>query len=382
MPMAADRRASRRAALHLPKLGPALNPIQTSEAEKLLEQAGTLLAIRKIHEAHKAFDAAQAAGADPDGCSGGRWFGAMLDGNYEPAWQESDAIRARGAPDPNRFWQGQPLQGARVIVRCLHGFGDAVQMLRYASHLKNIASSVIFEVPPRLLPLAPFFRDVDRVISWDRQASFESPDWNVQMEIMELPYIFRTTIADLPIATSYLNLPDAAVQKAAQAIGQRREPRVGFVWAGGEWNPERSIPFALLQPLLQRKSWECWSLQGDGAASQAKERIESGAMRDATAVCGDGLLALAATIQNLDLVITVDTLAAHLAGALGKSAWVLLQYAADWRWMTARNRSPWYPTMRLFRQPAPGDWPGVIDAVEHALAQRLFVPVEECRWLS
>lgn len=90
-------------------------------------------------------------------------------------------------------------------------------------------------------------------------------------------------------------------------------------------------------------------------------------MRDATAICGDGLLALAATIENLDIVITVDTLAAHLAGALGKRVWVMLQYAADWRWMTARDDSPWYPTMQLFRQPAPGDWRSVIDAIEDEL---------------
>ncbi len=358
-----------------------MNPAQTSVAAELLEQAGTLLATRKIQEARNTFDAAQSAGADPDQCSGGRWFAAMLEGNFEAAWQESDAIRARGAPDSNRFWQGEPLQGARIIVRCLHGFGDAVQMLRYAPSLKKIASSVIFEVPPRLLPLAPFFRDVDRVISWDRQASPEPPDWDIQIEVMELPYMFRTTIEDLPIASSYLKLSDAAVHEIALAMGQRREPRIGFVWAGGEWNPERSIPIALLQPLLQHKSVECWSLQGDAAASQAQERIERGAMRDATAVCGDGLLALAATIQNLDLVITVDTLAAHLAGALGKPVWVLLQHAADWRWMTARDCSPWYPKMRLFRQPAPTDWPRVIDAVEDALTQRLSVEAQEYRWL-
>ncbi len=90
-------------------------------------------------------------------------------------------------------------------------------------------------------------------------------------------------------------------------------------------------------------------------------------MRDATAICGDGLLTLAATIANLDLVITVDTLAAHLAGALGKPAWVMLQHAADWRWMTARDDSPWYPSLRLFRQQRPGDWKSVVEAVRDAL---------------
>lgn len=342
-------------------------------ATELVEYAETLLHLRKLEQARTAFDRAEAAGAAVDRCSSGRWRVAMFAGDFKAAWLESDAIRARGAPDPNRFWNGAPIRGAHVIVRCLHGYGDAVQMLCYAPLLQQIAASVVFEVPPRLLPLAPLFRGVRNVVSWDQHAPRTSPRWDVQLEVTELPYIFRTTIADLPIAARYIELPDRCVQDAAATMassgrsGSSGRPRIGYVWAAGEWDPSRSVPFAIFESLLRTDLVEHWSLQGRPAANDAKEWIAAGKMQDATAVCGDGLVALAAAIANLDLVITVDTLAAHLAGALGKPAWVLLQHAADWRWMTDRNDSPWYPGMRLFRQSAAGNWRDVIGDVRDAM---------------
>ncbi len=296
----------------------------------------------------------------------------MLEGDFEAAWQESDAIRLRGAPDPHRFWNGKDLRGARVMVRSLHGLGDTVQMLRYAPMLREQASKVIFELPPRFVELAHHFHGVDTVITWDAVAAAETPAWDIQVEVTELPYIYRTTMSDLPLSTSYLQLPQEAVRQAANAMSRAcagsRNPRIGIVWAGGDWNPQRSISFDLLDPLLKDRTVEFWNLQGGVAAQEAA----GAAIRDATAECGDGLLSLAATIANLDLVITVDTLGAHLAGALGKPAWVLLQHAADWRWMTARSDSPWYPTLRLFRQRRPRDWTSVLEEVQNALAQ--FVP--------
>jgi len=335
-----------------------------------IQDAETLLDFRKLDEARVAFDTAEAAGGDPDRCSGGRWHASMLSGDFEAAWVESDAIRARGVPDLNRFWNGEPLWGARLIVRCLHGYGDAVQMLGYAPLLQQLAASVVYEVPPRLLPLAPLFRGVREVISWDLHAPATLPHWNVQVEANELPYIFRTTTMDLPIATRYIELPIRCIEDAAAAmerLTRSRRPRIGYVWAAGEWNPNRSVPFATFESLLRTDAVEHWSLQGGRAAADATAWIAAGKVGDATAVCGDGLVALAAAIANLDLVITVDTLAAHLAGALGKPAWVLLQYAADWRWMTNRGDSPWYPQMRLFRQPAAGKWQTIIDGVKDAL---------------
>lgn len=302
---------------------------------------------------------------------------AMLSGDLATAWLESDAIRTRGTPDPHRFWNGEDLHDARVIVRCLHGLGDTVQMLRYAPLLQEIASSVVFEVPPRFVPLARFFHGVDKVVTWGDDAPLQSPAWDVQVEIMELPFLFRTTESALPIAQLYIDLPTPIIAKVSTAMQSHGLPRIGLVWAGGEWNRARSIPLASFAPLLREEernhrgealhcTREFWNLQGGPASADAAGYP----LRDANAACGDGLVALAATIANLDLIITVDTLAAHLAGALGKSVWLMLHDESDWRWMTAREDTPWYPTMRLFRQPTPGDWPAVIDTIQTELWER------------
>ena len=334
-----------------------------TEAEAWLERAEALLTQRRLTDAWPAFLKAESLGASPDRCDAGRWMTAMFAGDFESAWHASDALRARNAPDPHRFWKGEDIQGARLIVRCLHGLGDTVQMLQYAPLLNAQAASVVFEVPPRLLHLAACFQGVTKAITWGELAAPEAPPWDVQVEVMELPYLFRSTLKDLPIAIRYLDLPAEKIQEIAARMGASDSVRIGLVWAAGDWNPERSLPLAALDPLLENEAFEFWNLQGEPAAGDADPR----SMRNAQAICGDGLLTLAATIANLDLVITVDTLAAHLAGALGTPAWVLLQQAADWRWMNARSDSPWYPHMRLFRQRSEGDWTPVVNAVLRAL---------------
>ncbi len=201
------------------------------------------------------------------------------------------------------------------------------------------------------------------------------------MEVMELPYAFRSTITTLPRIIPYVQLPRPALAAAKARMSNGDSKRIGLVWAGGEWNRSRSIPFQLLQPLLQETPAIFYSLQGgednadwaemrDSYHSRDGQNSPSGLRYHDTADHGPGLIPLAAAIANLDLVITVDTMAAHLAGALGIPVWLLLQHAADWRWMIHRTDSPWYPRMRIFRQPAPGNWPAVIAEVCHELKSR------------
>jgi hypothetical protein len=341
-------------------------------ADPVLLDAEERLDARDLSAAIKGFDAAEWLGADPDRCSAGRWMAWMLLGEFESAWKESDAIRRRGAPDIHRFWNGEDIREKRVVVRCLHGFGDAVQFLRYAPALRSRASRVIFEVAPRFLEGARCFDGVDHVITWGDRVPDPSPSWDVQIEVMELPYLFRTQVRDLPLAQRYLRVPGEVVARVAKDMGRSQQPRVGLVWSAGEWNVSRCVPLHLLAPVMDERGVEFWNLQGESPVT-AEPCLDEGAFHEAEG-CRDNILTLAAVISQLDLVITVDTLAAHLAGALGVPAWVMLQSAADWRWMTGTSRSPWYPSLRLFRQRRPGDWKSVVDDIcreLHAWSRRL-----------
>ena len=339
-----------------------------SLGESHLLHAEHLLDSRE-EDALRAFNYAERCGADPDRCAAGRWMAYMLAGDFAAAWRESDAIRLRGAPDPNRMWDGKPLDGRRVIVRCLHGFGDTIQFLRYAPLLQNITSGLIVEVPPRLLELAACIDGVDRITTWGLHAPAEPVHWDTQIEVTELPYMFRTELHQLPIAEQYVQIPRSHQQRIANLMGDSERPRVGLVWTAGDWNPSRSLPFPLIEPLIANQDCEFWNLQGGAAHADWRRLPHSSHLRD-IAELGDGVMNLACAIAQLDLVITVDTLAAHLAGAMGVPTWLLLQYSADWRWLANGSTSPWYPSLRLFRQPSPGDWHSLIAEVRK----------EACKW--
>lgn len=293
----------------------------------------------------------------------------MLAGDFERAWCVNDRVRALGAPDPNRLWQGEDPAGKRVIVRCLHGFGDSIQFLRFIARLKQVASSVCVEVAPHFVELARCIDGVDNVITWGAGAPTTPPAWDVQMEVMELPYIFRTVATDLPLAQNYVRLGAFDLETSHLLPGSRfnspQSLQVGLVWTAGEWNPARGLAFDLLQPLLAVDGCEFWNLRSKPAPCGV-----GGSLREDPQARGN-LIALARRVAQLDLVITVDTLAAHLAGALSIPTWVLLQHDADWRWMAGRDDSPWYPSLQLFRQTADGDWRGVIERITAALRDRI-----------
>ncbi len=331
----------------------------------LLEEAIAALERRELGAARRLFDRAERAGADGDECAGGRWYAAMLGGELEAAWRESDAIRARGRPDGNRLWEGEAVDGKRVMVRCLRGYGDAVQMLRFLPRLRERAAWVVVQVAPGLLELAQCLPGVDEMVTWTRAGERE-PAWEVQVELMELPYVLRVQREELPGAEGYLRLPGAARELARGALGERRGLRVGVVWAGGDWDPGRSMEVGAMRGLLGVEGVEFWSLQGAHEGGKAAEVFEAGLLRDGRAAT-EGVVALAACVAEMDLVVTVDTLAAHLAGAMGVPAWVLLQERADWRWGIGGERTAWYGSMRLWRRASGEGWEGLVGRVRAAL---------------
>jgi hypothetical protein len=353
-----------------------------SETEQtLLSCAEERLQSRDLVTAIAVYNYAEERGEDPDRCAAGRWMAQMLLGSFEAAWHESDLIRQRGTKDPHRFWGGENLARKRVMLRCLHGLGDTVQFLRYAPLIQARASELIVEVPPSMLELASCFRGVTRVITWGDNAPARQPVWDVQIEINELPYLFRTRSEDLPLSAKYLSVPDAWLRATSPMPVCEDNVLVGVVWASGEWNPARSVTLETLGAVLQTCGCEFWNLQGGPTRTEWAQQPHRRGLHDAE-VCAESLPYLAALITQLDLVITTDTLAAHLAGAQGVPAWVLLEHAADWRWQHARDDSPWYPSLRLFRQPSPGDWDAVIREIQAALKTLAMAREEGRRTVS
>jgi hypothetical protein len=338
-----------------------MKPDTVTRAEHLLEE-------RELILAHSLFDRAEQEGADPDRCSAGRWMVFMLAGDFASAWRESEAIRQRCKPDVHRFWHGEELNGKRVLVRCLHGFGDSVQMLRFIPSLRALGVvRVIVECAPAAVELVRCMCGIDEVVTWGPDAPRTPRAFDVQLEVLELPYILRSTVAALPAAKDHLRLPVNVLRQARDAIKMYgAAPHVGIVWSAGEWNLSRSIALDMLRPIFRTSRIIFCNLQG-GRPREEWNHLSSANLRDPIAFTNAGLVPLAALIANLNLVITVDTLAAHLAGTLNVPCFLLLQHAADWRWMVDRMDSPWYPSLRLFRQPYPGDWQGAVLEMSHAL---------------
>ena len=321
-----------------------------ARAEELREQV-------RIPEALAFYDQAEAAGFNADRCAAARWTCLMLAGQWERAWCESDAIAARGQPDPYRFWDGSAWSGRDVLIRCLHGLGDTLQFVRYAPVIRETARTVTVEAQPKLKQLLQIADVADRVITWGEA----EPPWQVQLEVNELPRIFRTLPETIPQRVPYLR---PGVSSGGAGEKQGGQFRVGLVWAASDFDPSRSIPDALVERLIHLSGVSFCSLQGGSAGkAQFARKLPGSASPDAP------VLEVAQLTSKLDLVLTVDTMNAHLAGALGVKTWTMLPFQCDWRWMMQGTQTAWYPTMRLFRQPAPGDWDSVLAEVRSALAQ-------------
>jgi hypothetical protein len=285
----------------------------------------------------------------------------MRRGDFQAAWEVSDAALRSFAGQPSshlprhfqQVWRGSPLIGKRVLVRCYHGLGDTIQFIRYAPLVKAIAAEVIVWAQPSLIPLLRTARGVDLLLPLhDGQPDLE---YDVDVEIMELPHVFRTALWTIPAEIPYLHV-DPLPLPPGEGLA------VGIVWRAGDWNDRRSIPFSLLAPLAEI-SGITWYVHQHGAGL-AEQDGGFGVMREFSDVLEE-----ARVMRSLDLLISVDTMPAHLAGALGVPVWNLLHSESDWRWMEGRDDSPWYPTMRLFRQERPGEWEPVIARVASALQE-------------
>jgi tetratricopeptide (TPR) repeat protein len=300
----------------------------------------------------------------------------LLLGRMEEGWREYEwRWRAQGFTTKARhmgrpMWDGSELGGRTILIHAEQGLGSAIQFVRYAPLVAARGGRVILECQP---PLARLFaslagQGVEAIVRKGERL----PGFDVQAPLMSLPRLFATTLTTIPNEVPYL-----ATEEGLRALWRGRlahlpTPRVGLVWAG---NPNhandrnRSLPARLLEPLLAIPGLSFVDLQVGAAAAQSAELP-----RSALAAPGEisDFADTAAIVAELDLVISVDTAVAHLAGALAKPVWLLLPFVGEWRWLRARTDTPWYPTMRLFRQQSSGDWEGVVDAAGEALRARTW----------
>jgi Flp pilus assembly protein TadD len=286
---------------------------------------------------------------------------------YEWRWKHGPSLSAvRSFAQP--LWLGEvPLAGKTILLHAEHGFGDTLQFCRYAQLVAARGARVVLEVPPALKSLCQTLAGVDTLLDYTEGL----PPFDFQTPLMSLPLAFGTRLDSIPADVPYLHSDPQKVAAWHALLGPRNKPRVGLVWGGSPAHGNdrnRSLPLALLADLIGdageficlqkefRKEDELFVRQ------HSNIRVFSERLRD--------FADTAALIETLDLVITVDTSVAHLAGALGKPVWVLLPFAPDFRWLLEREDSPWYPTARLFRQSQFGQWAPVLAEVRKALAAR------------
>ncbi len=324
-------------------------------------------------------DYADACGRDPHHGAARRSeaFCRLLMGDFDAGWRQHEArwdaadvmLHRRHADRP--LWTGdEPLAGRTLLLHAEQGYGDTLQFCRYASLAHDRGATVIVEAPAALGELLGTLRGVSRIVTEGQPA----PAFDLQCPLMSLPYAFRTTLDTVPADVPYLRADArrrAAWVQRLDAISPRGRLRVGLAWSGNprHANDEnRSMPFAALAPLVGFGALDATfvSLQPQVRARDADEFAASGVPSFADALTD--FAETAALVDALDLVISVDTSVAHLAGALARPLWVLLPRVPDWRWLLERDDCPWYPSATLFRQTRPGDWPAVVARLADALA--------------
>jgi Flp pilus assembly protein TadD len=300
----------------------------------------------------------------------------LLQGDFEQGWPEYEWRWHSPHAVPRTFdrprWQGEALRGHTILLWAEQGLGDVLQFVRYAPQVRERGGRVLVEVPAGLIPMLGHCPGIDRLVP-----SGEPPSpSDVHAPLLSLPGILHTTLSTVPADVPYLAAEPARIDRWRSAVEAVPGFRVGIAWQGSPRHPadhQRSIPLRHFAALARVPGMSLVSLQKGAGQEQLAEVARDWPVHD----LGPGLdpqdailLDTAAVMTQLDLVITCDSALAHLAGALGVPVWVALFFAHDWRWLAGRDDSPWYPTMRLFRQRRWGDWDEVFTRMAGELARR------------
>ncbi len=267
-------------------------------------------------------------------------------------------------------WRGEDLAGKTLLVWTEQGLGDNLMLLRFLARLKSRGiGRLLVYCDAALVRLVQSIAEVDEVVPRSQTVPFGRFD--LHCPIMNLPLALGTRLASIPRNVPYVSVPEDLKQRWAQKLAGVAPPRIGLAWSGGPLypkNPARSVRLAQYRPLLAIAGARFVSLQKGAAAGELQAM--GAQVLDWMGECDD-LVDTAALMEQLDLVITVDTAVAHLAGAIGRPVWMLNRFESEWRWLFQGEDSPWYPTMRIFRQPAPGRWDDVVARIAVELRHRV-----------
>jgi len=294
-------------------------------------------------------------------------FALLLGGNLEEGWKEyewrllrQEWKRAHRYQYHAPSWDGSAFSGKTLFIHAEQGLGDTLQFIRYLPMVKGLGGKVIFETGKPLFNLFRDFPGIDRLVTVSSKGHPVS-GYDLYAPLMSIPGLLRTTLETIPQNVPYIYAaPEKAADWQARLGGGIK---VGLVWAGKPVvNDNRPCPLKCFLPLFDVHSIRLFGLQKGQAACQL-QGLPKGSEMINLGEEFDDFTDTAGAIENLDLVISVDTSVAHLAGAMGKPVWTLLPFAPDWRWLLGREDTPWYPTMRLFRQPEPGNWDAVFQRI-------------------
>lgn len=331
--------------------------------------ANTLRAMGDIDTAIANFDEALHLKPDYYEAMFNRGYAQLLGGRLPAGWEGYEYRWYRHGLSPRPFsvprWEGTALAGHTILLHAEQTEAETIQFIRFAPLVKQHGARVKLECPGEWISLLNTASGIDEFVP----RGDELGDFDVEAPLPSLPYILQTSLATIPAQIPYLRANATRIDRWRGVFRKISAQKVGIFWQGNPQEPgdrQRSIPLHLFAPLAKVRGVRLVSLQRGPGVEQIAALEKPFPMVDLGIDFADnqGLFSdTAAVMMNLDLVVTCDAAVAHLAGALGVAVWVLVPFAPDWRWMLGRSDSPWYPTMRIFRQPQPGDWKSVLSQV-------------------
>ncbi len=345
--------------------------LRPNDVEAFNNRGVVLVALNHCEAALASFDLALAYQPDNAEANYNRSLALLMLGDFRAGWRDYEwrwktpkwKLRQRNFTQPQ--WQhNDPIEGKAILLHAEQGLGDTLQFIRYAPLLARCAGKVIVEVQPPLKPLLAQLKSVKVVARGESLPAFDE-----HYPLMSMPLAFGTEQATVPADVPYIGVQQDRVARWRDRLGERRSLRVGVVWAGSATHENdriRSVSLGRFAMLLSASGIEFVSMQRDLTVGDAAALRSHAGVIDVGEELAD-FADSAAVISLLDMVVSVDTAVAHLAGAMGKPVWILLPFSPDHRWMLDRDDSPWYPTARLFRQRAIGDWEGPLGEVRRNL---------------